>query len=849
MRDVLASPLLDAALRGAAILLVAIVLTTLLHRRSAALRHAIWAGAIAAQLLLLGLAVWGPRWRVEAPEVMSVLVPASAPDADVSPSRTYSSQPSAAIVTPSASPAPPPAPTPQTEERAVFPSDGRVASSARAPAAIARGPSLTTLLVVLWALGAAALLLRLGAGTVIVARLARRGARVDDGGWLSLAQRLATTLRIDRPLTLLRGDRLGVPVTWGIVYPVVLLPEDADAWPEERRRYVLVHEMAHVKRLDALTQLVGQLALAVFWFNPLLWIAVRRMQLEREHACDDYVLRHGTQPSRYAEDLLEMVRSIGTPEHRAAQPAFAALAMARRTEFEGRMLSILDPVLDRHPLHRGRTLVSAFASLLVIVPLAALQPYRPAATAVAQSPSVDAPVSSSSNSSRTTDDGLKEGEDAPVFHPLQTRDSTRRSAGKRLGTADSSYARVVGPGGVATSSHSASVNGSSSNGTSNATTSGHDDSCDKFRGGSSKQTQFHMHTDDDGKRTIRFLDFNERRCLQADVRGTIVTSDDERRIVALTPPGAARAYFRERADGTDREFTFSTTNGAAASELRTVYRVNGRETAFDDAGRRWFADLLPRVLAEAAINVKPRVSRWRTEGGSDNVLRRIAELRSSGAKRAHYDALLDTQLSAGELDRTVSQAGRDIPSSGDLRAVLSKAAQQTRSRRVSTSTLEEAMRAVPSSGDLTAVLLAFAQTNDREQLLAVARTARRIPSGGDLSRFLIEVAPKYLGGNDTALRAAYFAAADSVPSSGDLSRVLVNAVPYAAKSTEVARAVLAGTATVPSSSDRSRVLVALASTGAIRGNALRDAYLEATSAIPASDDMRRALDALARSGS
>jgi bla regulator protein blaR1 len=90
-------------------------------------------------------------------------------------------------------------------------------------------------------------------------------------------------------------------VTWGIVYPVVLLPDDADSWPEERRRFVLVHEMAHVKRLDALTQLAGQLALALFWFDPLMWVANRRMQLEREHACDDYVLRHGTAPSKYAD--------------------------------------------------------------------------------------------------------------------------------------------------------------------------------------------------------------------------------------------------------------------------------------------------------------------------------------------------------------------------------------------------------------------------------------------------------------------------------------------------------------------------------------------------------------------
>src|SRR5215218_1849202 len=442
MRDVLASPLFDAALRGAIILLVALVLTVLLHRRSAATRHAIWAGAIAAQVLLLGLAVWGPRWRVAAPEAVSALVPASAEVRSATPT------PADRATTETRLPASAGAATnaPMTADSAAASHDtlSRVASSAPASVPTRTRPSATRVLFVLWALGAAAVLLRLAVGTMLVARLARRGQRIDDGGWLSLAQRLANTLRIERPLILMRGDRLGVPVTWGVVYPVVLLPDDADEWPEERRRYVLVHEMAHVKRLDALTQLVGQLALALFWFDPLVWIAVRRMQLEREHACDDYVLRHGTQPSRYAADLLEMVQSLGTPAHRAAQPAFAALAMARRSEFEGRMLSILDPVLDRHPLHRGRTLMSALATLLIIVPLAALQPYRPAPQAV-HSASASASSRSTSSASRsvTVDSLPAVRTDRSLSRRLESRDSSRQLLDAHSGSIDTERARIA----------------------------------------------------------------------------------------------------------------------------------------------------------------------------------------------------------------------------------------------------------------------------------------------------------------------------------------------------------------------------------------------------------------------
>jgi beta-lactamase regulating signal transducer with metallopeptidase domain len=839
MRDALVTPLLDAALRGAVVLLIALVLTVLLHRRSAALRHAIWAGAITAQLLLLGLAVWGPRWRVAAPDAVSALVPPS-PD-----------EPAPSAVSLAAERAPVRVAGPggtsyvaTSTDSSALPRAADVASAApvRAPAPAHTTPSLARVLSVLWILGALAVLLRLAVGTVIVSRLARRGRRVDDGGWLSLTQRLAAALRIDRPLTLMRGDRLGVPVTWGVVYPVVLLPEDADEWPEERRRYVLVHEMAHVKRLDALTQLVGQVALALFWFDPLMWIAVRRMQLEREHACDDYVLLHGTQPSKYAADLLEMVQSLGTPAHRAAQPAFAALAMARRTEFEGRMLSILDPRLDRHPLHRGRTLMSALAALLIIVPLAALQPYRTRPAQQSASATARAAATARATAS-AADSSAPRATDARFSQSLGSLDSARARLGEKLGPMDTVRSRIASSAAAMTSTGTASANASSAS----SSSSQDDDSCDRFQYGNSSQSSFHMHSDDDGgdRATIRYLDFDQNHCRAARIDGKIVTPENEDHIISVLPRGSGRAYFRERTGQIDRELTFIDGRGGASSGP-IAYRVNGVERPYDDEGRRWLAELLPRVLAEASVNVEQRVKYWRSQGGTDAALRHIDDLRSSGAKRAHYDAVLGTPLSAAELDRLVQQAGRDIPSSGDLRAVLSKAAQQSNRARVQPSTLEAAIGAVPSSGDLTAVLLAFAQTDDKAQLLAVARTALKIPSSGDLSRFLTDVAPRYLGRNDDALRSAYFKAARNIPSSGDLSRVLVNAVPFAVKSPETALAILTSSGAIASSSDRANVFVALANAGAVRSQLLRDEYLTLVKEIPSSEDMRRALEALTR---
>jgi beta-lactamase regulating signal transducer with metallopeptidase domain len=340
--------LLSAGVRGGVLLALVAVATLALGRRSAGVRHLLWAAGLAGLAVISGLSWLLPAWRVSAlpPPTLSVvgLLGGGAGGGGVTPVPVGALEAQAA--------APPVAGT--------------------AAAATAASSWLPAVLLALWAAVALWLLARLLLGLLAAARLVRRSRPACDPAWLALAAEASGAAGLRRPVPLRLSDGVDSPVTAGLVRPVVLLPAAAAGWDHERLRVVLAHELGHVRRGDCLTQLLARALAAVHWWNPLVWLAERRMVIEREQACDDHVLAGGARPSAYARHLLAIGQLVagGVAGRRAATVPGACIVGCSR--LAGR----IETLLDARRSHRlpGRRLVAGAlaAGLLLALPAACL---------------------------------------------------------------------------------------------------------------------------------------------------------------------------------------------------------------------------------------------------------------------------------------------------------------------------------------------------------------------------------------------------------------------------------------------------------------------------------------------
>ncbi|MBC8424604.1 M56 family metallopeptidase [bacterium] len=336
----------DLALKTTLLIAVAALCSLALHRASAAARHLLWTMAMAGCLLLPVLTTVLPDWRVAALPDLRLVVPGEPVEEVVSGEGAES------IVSPATGRA---AETVEPSESRPGYRDGTDAVSVRAA---------PPWYVWAWGGGGLLVLLVFAASARQLHLAVRRYRELDDPGWREDAEKIAGRAGLsETSIRLLRSSNLIAPMTWGVWRPVIVLPRDCIDWSREQRHEVLLHEIAHVRRRDCLTQWLANLACVIYWCHPLMWWASRRMLTERERACDDQVIQGGAKPADYAKNLIEIARTLG-----GGRPMLpAGVAMARRSQVSGRLLAVLDPGCNRGRPRRTHVLMAAVAVLAVLV--------------------------------------------------------------------------------------------------------------------------------------------------------------------------------------------------------------------------------------------------------------------------------------------------------------------------------------------------------------------------------------------------------------------------------------------------------------------------------------------------
>jgi beta-lactamase regulating signal transducer with metallopeptidase domain len=349
---------LDIIVRASALLAAAAVADLALRRRaSAATRHLVWTLAIGALLALPIASYVLPEWTVPIP-IARPLAPRAVP--------TGTAPSNVAVTSAVASRA---VPVPCVDgERRCEPDAAFMGTSVPGNVPRLTFGAVIAALYAVYAVGVVLLLARLVLEPFALRRLTRASRDVTDAAWCGLRDDAAAQLRLLRTVRLIRSERDVMPLTFGTIAPTIVLPASADEWSGDRRRAVLLHELAHVARRDCLIQRIAACACALYWPHPGVWWAARRLRTERELACDDRVLASGAPARDYAGHLLDIAHAF-----RAAPAPATALGMARARQLERRLLAILDEARNRASLGRVRSSVFVAAGIAVFIPVSVLR--------------------------------------------------------------------------------------------------------------------------------------------------------------------------------------------------------------------------------------------------------------------------------------------------------------------------------------------------------------------------------------------------------------------------------------------------------------------------------------------
>jgi bla regulator protein blaR1 len=311
----------------------ALCISRMLRNRSADLRRLVFSATIVAMFVAAATTPVLPRWTAVTPPWFHFQLPAAVAAAEPALNPALPDE-TMEITSPITRPMPAQRPT--------------------------RVIDLTAWLIpLIWFAGAATLLTRFAINLRGLHRLRKASDAVTDAGLL------ATTKLFGRRVRLWRNDAIGAPVTWGIVRPIILVPAGFEELPAESRDAVIQHELAHIQAHDFLMRGLAEIARALIWFQPLMWIVWRQLREEQELACDNCVLAAGGRPSAYAKLLLDW-------DARPGMDSLIAVGIAHRSCLKRRLYALLNTDLRRDTVASAEVAGAVLLALAAALPLAAI---------------------------------------------------------------------------------------------------------------------------------------------------------------------------------------------------------------------------------------------------------------------------------------------------------------------------------------------------------------------------------------------------------------------------------------------------------------------------------------------
>ena len=196
--------------------------------------------------------------------------------------------------------------------------------------------------------------------------LRARATVLVEANWLTALARAQRRMGFKHGTALLTSDELPSPISWGLMRPVILLNSEA-ARSHQEAEAIIAHELAHVAGLDWAKLMLSRITVALFWFNPLVWVLAREAHQLREEAADDAVLGADIEDTDYAKLL------VGVARHECRGLLIGAHGVAPgRNSLSRRVRRVLDSSLARGPIGGAFALGVFVGAAMLAAPLAAL---------------------------------------------------------------------------------------------------------------------------------------------------------------------------------------------------------------------------------------------------------------------------------------------------------------------------------------------------------------------------------------------------------------------------------------------------------------------------------------------